>query len=120
MSYDKKFRQRALSYWAAGHSKKETAAVFGVSPATLQTWKSRLKESGTLAPKKRRETWRKIEPCKLVAIVKQHPDAYLQEIADAFGCSEAAIRQALKRMKISRKKNHSLPGGGRKFSAKLS
>ena len=110
MSYDIKFRQRALAYWDAGHSKKETAAVFQVGTTTLQKWKSQLKETGTLAPKKRRETWRKLEPSKLKAYLEHHPDAYLREIAEEFACSDVAVLKALRRMSISRKKNHTLPG----------
>ena len=65
MSYDIKYRQRALEYWNGGHSKAETAAVFGVGTTTLQSWKSKLNKTGTLVPKKRKETWRKIDPEKL-------------------------------------------------------
>lgn len=93
-----------------GNSYRKTAAVFQVSPTTLQKWKSQLKESGNLAPKKRVETWRKIEPTKLKAYIEQHPDAYLKEMAKEFNCSEVAIFKALKRLKISRKKNYSVQG----------
>lgn len=109
MSYDVKFRQRALEYWAAGHTKAETAAVFQVGTATLQAWKSQLNESGTLEPKKRRETWRKIDPEKLRAYVAEHPDAYQHEIATEFGVRLFAIQKALKRLNITRKKNHNIP-----------
>lgn len=108
MSYDIKYRQRAMSYLSEGHSFRETAATFKVSTSTLQTWKSQLNESGTLAPKKRRETWRKIDPDKLRKYVEDNPDAYQYEIAAAFGVRLYAIQKALKRLKITRKKNHSL------------
>lgn len=110
MSYDIKYRQRAISYLCEGNSYRKTAAVFQVSPTTLQTWKSQLKESGNLAPKKRVETWRKIAPTKLIAYIEQHPDAYLKEVAKEFNCSEVAIFKALKRLKISRKKNYFVQG----------
>ena len=99
-----------MEYWSAGHSKRATAEVFKVSASTLQKWKSQLKETGTLAPKKRRETWRKIEPKKLKQYNEEHPDAYLWEIAEVFGCTEAAVRKAFKRLKITRKKNCTLQG----------
>ena len=70
----------------------------------MQKWKSQLKESGTLAPKKRKETWRKIDPEKLRQFVAEHPDAYLREIAAEFGCAMFAVQKALKRLNISRKK----------------
>jgi len=84
--------------------------VFKVSASTLQSWKSQLKETGKLEPKKRRETWRKIEPSKLLEYLKQKPDAYLKEIAEEFGCSDVAVLKALRRLKISRKKNYPLQG----------
>jgi len=108
MSYDVKYRQRALGYMSEGHSYRETAEIFKVSISALQTWKSALKETGTLAPKKRRETWRKIDPDKLRQYVAEHPDAYQYEIAAAFGVRLFAIQKALKRLKITRKKNYSL------------
>jgi transposase len=107
MSYDIKFRQKAISYWQEGHSKQETAAVFGVGTTTLQTWKSQLNETGSLAPKKRKETWRKIDPVKLREFVAENPDAYQHEIAEAFGVRLFAIQKALKRLGITRKKNRS-------------
>lgn len=110
MSYDIKYRQRALSYLSEGNSYRKTAAVFKVSTTTLQTWKSQLKENGTLVPKKRRETWRKIAPDKLRKYVEENTDAYQHEIAAAFGVRLYAVQKALKRLKITRKKNHSLQG----------
>ena len=110
MSYDIELRRRAIEYWSDGHNKKETATVFKVGTTTLQRWKSQLKESGTLAPKKRKETWRKIDPEKLKKYNEDHPDAYLEEIAAEFGCSDTAIIKAFRRLKISRKKNHNLSG----------
>jgi len=110
MSYDIKYRQRAMSYLSEGNSFRKTAATFKVSTTTLQTWKSQLKETGTLATKKRKETWRKIDPEKLRKYVDEHPDAYQHEIAEAFGVRLYAIQKALKRLKITRKKNHNLQG----------
>ena len=110
MSYDVKYRRRAIGYWNDGHSQIETARVFSVSARTLNNWKNQLKTTGKLEPKKRRETWRKIDPDRLARYLKEHPDAYLKEIADEFSCSEVAIFKALKRLRISRKKNHYLQG----------
>ena len=105
MSYDIKYRQRAIGYWQEGHSKKVTAAVFKVSTTTLQTWKSQLKETASLAPKKRMGTWRKIDPEKLKKYNEEHPDAYLREIAAEFKCTIHAVEKALARLKLSLKKN---------------
>ena len=109
MSYEIKYRVRAISYWNEGHSKKATAEVFKVGTTTLQKWKKQLKETGSLAPKKRTETWRKIDPKRLKEYLAQHSDAYLKEIAEEFDCSEVAIWKALQRLKLTRKKNYSVP-----------
>ena len=109
MAYDIKFRSRALDYLSEGHTHRETAAVFGISTYTLSKWKSQLKETGTLAPKKRKETWRKIDPERLQKYNEEHADAYLREIAEEFGCSDVALTKAFRRLKISRKKNHNIP-----------
>ena len=110
MSYDIELRRRAIEYWEDGHSKKETAVVFKVSHFTLQKWKSQLKETGTLEAKVRRETWRKIDPSRLKEYLNQHPDAYLKEMAEEFSCTDVAILKALRRLKITRKKNDSVQG----------
>ena len=112
MSYKIKYRQRAVEYLKEGHTHKETARVFKVSTFTLQQWKNRLNETGTLAPTKRKETWRKIDPDRLRKYVEENPDAYQYEIAAEFGVRLFAIQNALKRLKITRKKNHSIQGNG--------
>jgi transposase len=110
MIYDKEYRRRALEHWGEGHTRKETAEVFKVDPSTLQRWKSRLKETGNLETQKGIQRWKKIDPSRLVEVLDQRPDAYLREIAEELGCSYVAIFKALKRLKISRKKNHYLQG----------
>ena len=110
MSYDKKYRERVIKYLSEGHSEREASAVFKVSRATIWKWKSWLKETGTLEPAKRKETWRKIDPEKLREYVAKHPDAYQHEMASAFGVRLYAIQKALKRLGITRKKNNNIPG----------
>jgi transposase len=116
MSYDVKYRKRAIGYWEEGHSKRATAIIFNVNANTLQNWKTQLKETGSLEPKKRRETWRKVNPERLAKYVEEHPDAYLKEIAEEFNCTPEAILYALRRLKISRKKNYQISRSEREFS----
>jgi transposase len=108
MSYDIKIRRQAIKYLNDGNSFKTTSEVFDVSVRTLHNWKSQLNETGKLEPKKRGETWRKIDPERLKDYLSNHPDAYLKEIAEVFNCSDVAILKALRRLKISRKKNRNL------------
>jgi len=110
MAYDIKYRRRAIDHLAEGNTVRSTAAIFQVSTSTIERWKSQLKETGGLAPKQRTEVWRKIDPTKLKGYIKEHPDAYLREIAEEFGCSDVAILKAFRRLKITRKKNYSLQG----------
>ena len=105
MLYDEKYRRRALDYWGEGNSKRKTAEVFKVSTSTLQQWKSKLKDTGTLAPKERKRIWRKIDPSKLKEYIEKNPDAYLREIAAEFGCTIHAVEKALKHLKTTCKKN---------------
>jgi len=64
--------------------------------------------------------FRKIDPEKLKAYVAVHTDAYQSEMAEAFGCSESGIRDALRRNKITRKKDDWLPGAGSAKSSSIS
>jgi transposase len=108
MAYDKKYRERVLEYISEGHTQKEAQEVFKVSPSTIKEWEKLLEETGSLEKREIVRSFKKIDPVKLEAYVKEHPDAYLQEIADAFGCVESAVRKALKRLKITRKKNKTI------------
>lgn len=108
MKYDINYRLRALEYWANGHTKNEAAEVFKVDLATLYRWRTLLKESGSVESKARTRSWSKVEPIRLLQFLEKRPDAYLKEIAEEFGCSDAAIFYALRRLKISRKKNHGI------------
>ncbi len=67
-----------------------------------------LKEKGNLKAKIPKRSFKKIDPEKLKAYVKEHPYAYQNEMAKEFKCMPEAIRKALKRLKITRKKDYSL------------
>ena len=49
-------------------------------------------------------SFRKVDPEKLKAYIAEHPDAYLREIAEVFNCCKTTITNALRRLKITRKK----------------
>ncbi len=104
MSYSTKYRERTIEYRQAGHTLEETHQTFKVSKSTIQKWEQQLKETGDLGKKELHRKFRKIDPEKLKAYVEEHPDAYQSEMAEAFGCSESGIRDALRRHKITRKK----------------
>ena len=104
MSYDEKFRRRTLEYRQKGHSLAQTSEVFNVAINTIRKWEKQLETEGHLRKHTFIRSFKKIDPEKLRAFVKEHPDAYLREIAEAFKCCQTAIRKALKRLQITRKK----------------
>lgn len=104
MAYDKKYRQRAVGYRKEGHTIEETSKTFKVSATTLKRWIKKFDETGKIEDSPPRRSFRKVDLAKLEKYVEDKPDAYLSEIAKVFGCSDEAIRLALKKLKITRKK----------------
>ncbi|WP_306299842.1 MULTISPECIES: IS630 transposase-related protein [unclassified Streptococcus] len=108
MAYDLDFRNRVLEYVTAGHSKKATCALFGISTNTLYVWEKQLSEQGHLERKKRVAKSRKIPLEQLEAYVQQHPDAFLRELAEHFNCRISSVWAALKQLAITLKKDDNL------------
>ena len=106
MAYDEKYRKRAVEYRKEGNTLEETANIFKVSISTLRGWIKKYEETGEIKNKPLNRPHKKIDPIALEAYVEKYPDAYLEEIAAVFGCGESAIRKALKRQQITRKKRH--------------
>lgn len=102
MAHDIETRRQAIAYWNEGHSRKTTSLKFNVSESTLHLWRTQLKENGSLASKKQRIKWRKIDPVKFRRYVEDNPNAYLKNIASEFGVSVHAVEKALKRLGIER------------------
>jgi len=104
MTYSTDLRARALNYIEKGGSKEEASRIFGITIRTLFNWMKRKKEN-SLAPKKRKErTPHKIENEKLRDFLKEHPDAYLREIAEFLGVAITTVFYACKRLNINLKK----------------
>lgn len=104
MSYSEDYRKITIKYRQEGHTLEETKEIFKVSIATIRAWEKQFKEKGDFKPKVPNRPFKKIDPEKLKEYVQQHPDAYLKEMAEQFHCSSEAVRKALKRLKITRKK----------------
>ncbi len=104
MSYSEDYRKRTVEYRKEGHTLEETQNIFKVSISTIRAWEKQLRESGNLKAKTPNRPFKKIDPEKLKAYVEKHPDAYQNEMAKEFNCTPEAIRKALKRLKITRKK----------------
>lgn len=104
MSYSEDFRKRTIEYRKEGHTLEKTSEVFKVSITTIRKWEKQLREEGNLKTKTPKRPFKKIAPDKLKKYIEEHPDAYLREIAEEFGCCINAVSKALKRLKITRKK----------------
>jgi len=104
MAYSEDLRERVLAYLAEGHTQENARKVFKVGRSTMRRWKKQLNEQGHLKNKPLNRSFRKIDPEKLATYIKEQPDAYLREMAEIFNCTLEAVRQALKKLKITRKK----------------
>ncbi|GHV40731.1 hypothetical protein FACS1894187_21900 [Synergistales bacterium] len=105
MTYDKKFRERAIAYKDGGHTFEELNEAFGIDSGRYYHWKELLETTGSLEDKKICERKRKINKDELKKAVEEKPDAYLYELAELFDCTVQAIFYALRKMKITYKKN---------------
>jgi Transposase. len=108
MSYDKKYRQRTIEYRQEGHTLEETSRVFKVSVSTILNWAKLCQETGGYDKRPLNRSYKKIDPVRLASYVAEHPDAYLTEIGEVFFCGESAVRKALKKLGITRKKRRSV------------
>lgn len=104
MGYSTDLRETVLKFIDAGNSIKTACKVFRVSRSSIQRWRSRLNDVGTIAPKPRTKSPYKVDESALKAYIAAHPDAYLNEIAAHFNVTDSGISKALNRLKITRKK----------------
>ena len=103
MTYSLDLRKKALKYLDKIGDRKKVAETFGITLRTLANWIRRMREN-SLAPKPRRSSPSLIDSQKLQSFIREHPDAYLREIAKEFGSTLQAVFYACKRLKISLKK----------------
>jgi len=105
MAYSKDYRERALAFMDEGHTYKELYEAFKLYPSTIARWRKLRSETGTLNTQYRETRSRKIDKEQLMRAIEEKPDAYLWELAKPFGCTEQAVFYALKKLKITVKKN---------------
>ena len=105
MGYEAKFREKVLEHIDKGHSVNAAHKLFGVGTTTIKEWKRLRRETGSLEKRPLLREARKICPERLAAYIAEKPDSYQYEIAESFGCTQAAVCIALKRLGITRKKN---------------
>jgi transposase len=105
MAYSIDFRKRAIAYVDEGHTGKELYAAFKIYPSQVNRWRRLLEKTGSLEPQYRETRAGKIDMEELKQAVERRPDAYLSELAEQFNCTPQAIFYALKRLKITLKKD---------------
>ena len=93
-----------IKFLNAGGSKAEAARRFDLGRRTVYRYLAAA-QKGTLAPKQSWGTWRKLDPQKLQAHVKSHPDATLKELQTVFAVSHQAIWVRLGQLGFTLKKN---------------
>jgi len=103
MAYSIDFRRKVMEIKDRdGLSFEKAALRFGISESSVFRWSKRLEPCRT-----RNMPATKIDPAELARDTEKYPDAFQHERAQRFGCSQRGIGAALKRLKISRKKNFS-------------
>jgi len=100
-------RQRVVDYVRNGGAKTEAARLFKVCRKTVYNYLA-ADARGRLAPKKSWGGWRKLDPARLAAHIKERPDATLEELQDAFKVCPSAIWKRLRQLGITLKKSHHL------------
>ena len=101
MTYFLDFRKKVSTIKAEEKLSFEAVAIrFGVGEASVSRWSKRLESCKT-----RNKPATKIDMDALAKDVETFPDAYQFERAERLGVDRSCIGYALKRLKISYKKN---------------
>jgi transposase len=111
-AYTLDLRERVVQFVEAGGSKAEAARRFRVAPRSGYRYLTAAK-TNTLAPKTSWGAWRKLDPAKLQAHVRQQPAATLKELQTVFGVSHNAVWVRLKQLGFTLKKTHKISGAQR-------
>lgn len=104
MIYSEDLRKEVMDYLAQGYSQRQASRMFNICTPTINKWSQRYRKTGILNDHPPRRSFQKIHEPELIAYIREHPAAYLREIADAFHCSQMAAHKALKRYGITRQK----------------
>ena len=117
--YSEGLRVKVVEFLEKGHTQKEAAEVFGVSAKSVWIWNKMHKEGKRLVFEFVPRSPHRINHEKLLAYVKEHPDAYLREIAAHFSVAITTIWNALHRLGVTYKKTHNLSRSGLEKTGKI-
>ena len=117
--YSEDLRVKVVEFVKKGHTHREAAEVFGVCMKSICTWKKLDKEGKRLVFEFVPRSPHRINHEKLLAYVKEHPDAYLREIAAHFSVGLTTIWNALHRLGVKYKKTKNLQRSGFRKTEKI-
>src|SRR5271170_1108970 len=106
-AYALDLRERVVKFIQGGGSKAEATRRFELARSSVYRYLMAAKR-GALPPKTSWGTWRKLDPEKLRAHVKKHPDATRKEIQQVFGVSHHAVWVRLRQLGFTLKKTHKI------------
>ena len=110
MAYSKDLRRRVVKYIGQGGSKAEASRRYEVGLRTIYEWLERGDDQMPRKPGPKDAS--KIDMKKLAGLVGDRgTDLMLKEIARQFSVDQSTVSKALKRLGVSRKKNHEVRGG---------
>ena len=107
----KEVRERAIAaYKAGGVTQSQVASLYGVDVSTFERWWQRYRRSGQSSPLPRghrHAVYEGPDAEKLDALLRERPDATLEELREATGkdCSIMAVHRATRRLDWRYKKN---------------
>lgn len=125
-AYSLDLRERAVAAFEADMPWQDIVAVFGISRATLNRWRQRLRATGGLAPGRSPGRPRAIPSAQEPALAQQlaaAPDASLAQHAQQWAAdqgtpvSPSALRRAILRLDWTRKKSPSPPANATRAPA---
>jgi transposase len=117
-AYALDLRERVVKFIQGGGSKAEAARRFAVARSSVYRYLAAA-QKGALPPKTSWGKWRKLDPQKLSAHVKKHPDATLKELQQVFGVSHHAVWVRLGQLGFTLKKTHKISRAQRSAAVAL-
>jgi transposase len=109
MAYSADIKRLAMiMVYVEKHTYEHICNTLKICLTTLTRWINFNKNNALYIKKPRVSRGRKIDDEALRTYISQNPDAYLYEIAAHLNVSKNGVHQALKRLKISYKKNTNL------------
>jgi transposase len=110
MAHSEDLRRRVVKYIRQGGSKAEASRRYDIGLRTIYEWLECGDEQAPRKPGPKGAS--KIDMKKLAKMVGERgTDLMLREMAKEFSVDQSAVSKALKRLGVSRKKNHEIRGG---------